>query len=65
MYAHWERVGRDARSGVVVAEHLQLVRLTADGDCGEEGEEVSGAADGSLTDEARRVRTGGALDIEH
>ena len=50
----------DVRGGVVAAKDLEVVRLAADRDGGEEGEEVAGAADGGLTDEARGVRAGRA-----
>ena len=49
------------RGGVVVSEDLEVVGLAADGDGGEEGEEVAGAAYGGLTDLTRRVRARGAI----
>ena len=48
------------RGGVVAAEDLEVVRLAADRDGGEEGEEVAGAAYGGFTDLTRRVRARGA-----
>lgn len=48
------------RGGVVVAKDLERVLGDlADGNLGEEREEVSGLADGVLADQAGRVRAGG------
>ncbi len=53
-------MGGDGRSGVVIAEHLEVVGLAADSDRGEEREEVSWTAYRRLTNLTRGMRAGRA-----
>ena len=50
-----------ARSGVVVPEDLQVVRLAANRNSSEKGEQVARTANRCLADVARRVRAARAV----